>query len=415
MDAADAESTHRSHGVDEKRHEKGGGMDSRWTTSGAASGGQEEGERQRDDDGRFHGRQQQLYQHSLQMRQAMAPPSQKEHASQGVLSRRSGRPFRKRGKLALFRESYHANASGRATSLRLASTGFREAVAVTERPSNVSIDCAGAQLQHEEHVTTVVGARTLANAASAAAAIADDDHDFDPGDFSFSTTSVSQCHVLQASLLYQPCHPASSITRVLSSETYLRRLFVTASLAHVLSLDAFLPRSMPMKRNVSSRVAGKEGGWGEEGDGEGEGAWCGGEHGNGLAGGGKGRKGHCEAGRSNTRGIHNNSGGENIKVAADAIAAATHDSSGSFKIVLPATLIDPGGQPWTMTYVTTTQQNLHSGRLVDGWETFCSANRLRIGDEVDFTRVEAHEREGGRLGKEAVARVVVRKKHCRNK
>jgi hypothetical protein len=94
---------------------------------------------------------------------------------------------------------------------------------------------------------------------------------------------------------------------------------------------------------------------------------------------------------------------------------ATHDSSGSFKIALSVTIIDSAGQHWRMAYVTTTRDNLHSGRLVEGWETFCSANGLRIGDEVEFTRLEAHEQEGGQHGKEVLARVVVKKKHCRRR
>ena len=49
------------------------------------------------------------------------------------------------------------------------------------------------------------------------------------------------------------------MTRIISSETYLRRLFVTSALAHVLSLDACLPRAMPVKRKVSSRVNGAGG------------------------------------------------------------------------------------------------------------------------------------------------------------
>lgn len=94
---------------------------------------------------------------------------------------------------------------------------------------------------------------------------------------------------------------------------------------------------------------------------------------------------------------------------------AAHDSSGSFKRVLPVTLIDSAGQIWSMTYLTTTRDNLHSGRLVDGWETFCVANRLRIGDEVEFTMVDAQEQGEKWHGKEVVARVAVHKKDCRNR
>lgn len=41
----------------------------------------------------------------------------------------------------------------------------------------------------------------------------------------------------------------------------------------------------------------------------------------------------------------------------------------------------------------------------------CCANRLRIGDEVDLTRVEAFESQHERHGREAIARVSVRKKY----
>lgn len=45
---------------------------------------------------------------------------------------------------------------------------------------------------------------------------------------------------------------ASSVTRLIFSETYLRRLFVTPSLSHVLSLDACLPRTIREKINSPS-------------------------------------------------------------------------------------------------------------------------------------------------------------------
>jgi len=51
---------------------------------------------------------------------------------------------------------------------------------------------------------------------------------------------------------------ASSVARLLSSETHLRRLFVTSTLAHVLSLDACLPRTMHVKREASTRASVRE-------------------------------------------------------------------------------------------------------------------------------------------------------------
>ena len=127
------------------------------------------------------------------------------------------------------------------------------------------------------------------------------------------------------------CPQARSTTRAISSETYLRRLFVTASLAQVLSLDACLPRCMPMRRNVCSRAASKGGGSGEEHEGQREeGAGCGAAQGAGWAGEASGEQ-------------------------------------GLFKRSLPVTLIDSVGQHWSMTYLPATPDNLHSGRLVDGW------------------------------------------------
>ena len=86
------------------------------------------------------------------------------------------------------------------------------------------------------------------------------------------------------------------------------------------------------------------------------------------------------------------------------------------------TLIDSADRRWSVTYVTNRRDNLLSGRLADGWEAFCSAHKLKIGDEVEFTRVEAaaaqeqvqHGRNHGQ-GKEAIARVTVRKKRERNR
>jgi len=83
-----------------------------------------------------------------------------------------------------------------------------------------------------------------------------------------------------------------------------------------------------------------------------------------------------------------------------------------FTKIFPVTLIDSVGQRWSVKYVTTRRDNLHSGRLADGWEKFCRANRLGVGDSVEFTRLEAHELSfhGLEHGKEAVARVVACKK-----
>lgn len=80
---------------------------------------------------------------------------------------------------------------------------------------------------------------------------------------------------------------------------------------------------------------------------------------------------------------------------------------------LPVTLIDSAGQFWSMTYMPNRPGNLHFGRLVEGWETFCSANGLRIG--VEFTRGLVHEHETRWHGKELVAWVVVLKKHHRDR
>ena len=155
---------------------------------------------------------------------------------------------------------------------------------------------------------------------------------------------------------------------------------------------------------ISSRAASKEAGCDDEQkDQRQEGAGCGAVPGEGE----KAERGYID-------GIHSNSAENNKHIAAN-LVAATRDSSGSFKIALPVTLIDSAGQVWSMKYVTNTRDNLHSGRLVEGWETFCGANGLRIGDTIEFTRVEALEQEPGRHGMELVARVVVLKKHCRNR
>ena len=254
--------------------------------------------------------------------------------------------------------------------------------------------------------------------AAAATAVA-----IDAGDVSFSANPASSSLPSQPPRLLPRLPPRASIparstTRVLSSETYLRRLFVTASLAHVLSVDACLPRSMSRRRKIYPRAASKGGGWGGEHEGQRlEGAGCGTGQAAGLAregGGGQGWGRHEEAVRRDIGGIHSNSAETNRHVATTRIDA-THVSSELFKRSLPVTLIDSAGQLWSMTYLPSKPDNLHSGRLVDGWETFCSANGLRIGDAVEFTRVEAHEQEPRWHGKELVARVVVLKKDRRNR
>ena len=395
-----------------------------------------------DEDRHFHAEQQ----HSLQARLTTVPlPLQEEPtAPLRVPSRRPGRPFRKRERRHLSHESCHASASGRADLLRLASAGLEEeaaSAAATGRARDVANLWTAARMQQapphgtRQHWTAVAGTCAPSVAASGArdAAAATASAATAPA-VAFSATTASssppspRCERRQP-LFYPPCLRACSITRVLSSETYLRRLFVTASLAHVLSLDACLPRSLPTRRKVSSRAAGRGGGWGAEEEGERAGCGSGprappGTGRAGDAGGGaQGWGGQGEAGRDDVGAIRSSSNDEGAEPAANAatvaaaaiVIGAAHDSSVSFKRLIPVTLIDSAGQLWSMTYVTTTRDNLHSGRLVDGWEKFCFANGLRIGDVVEFTRVEAHEEEGGRCDKEAVAKVIVHKKRCRNR
>lgn len=412
MDAADAEKEQRLHREKEKRRE-----------DNSAVGGQEgeeegERERQRDADHRFHGEQEQLHLDAFPMHHKMALPAQEELTIHRFPSRWPDRPFRKRERRFLCPERYHANHSGRPGLLRLATAGMGEAPDVTGRPSNYANDRNFPQMPKEprrsaqQHGPAVPGALAAVAAAVAAAAA-------DSGDAIYSAppspSSTPSHHQRRHPLLDQPCDLARSTTRVISSETYLRRLFVTASLAHVLSLDACLPRSMPTRRAISSRASSKEAGRDEEQEKQSnEEAGCGALQGVGWARDASGRRGwggHDEAGRGYIDGIHSNIAENNQHTAANLIDA-THDSSGSFKIALPVSIIDSAGQHWRMTYVTTTRNNLQSGRLVEGWETFCSANGLRIGDEIEFTRLEAHEHDGGQHGKEVAARVVVHKKHC---
>lgn len=308
-----------------------------------------------------------------------------------VPSRRPGRQFRKRERCIPFRESCHAFFSVRQDQLGQEAIGLGKVAAIIGRPSNVAIDWNLTERQQEEHGTAVAGAH-----ASAAV----------PGDVAFSTNSASSSPPSHRQRgLYPSRLNERSTIRVISSETYLRRLFVTASLAHVLSLDTCLPRSVPIRRKVSSRSASEEGEWNE---GRGEKAT--------LAGNAcsvQGWGGHDEAGRGDIR--SNSSAESSRSAAASLIAAAEQHGSTFFKKIFPVTLIDSAGKLWSMMYVTASRDNLHSGRLVDGWETFCCANNLRIGDKVEFTRVESREQESWRLGKEAVARVIVRKQCVRNK
>ena len=201
----------------------------------------------------------------------------------------------------------------------------------------------------------------------------------------------------QSSFLRAPSL-ASSVTRLISSETYLRRLFVTASLAHVLSLDACLPRTVPVMRKASSRVKGA-GGRDEEYNGEEERGVQYGEQQDGAAGG----TDDADANNADNKKPRN--------------AAIVPRCGGPFTVAFPVTLIDSAGLRWSIEYVTTRRDNLHSGRLADGWEKFCSANGLRIGDSVEFSRLKAHELslQGVKHGKEAIAKVVACKKKLRNK
>ena len=77
------------------------------------------------------------------------------------------------------------------------------------------------------------------------------------------------------------------------------------------------------------------------------------------------------------------------------------------------TLVDSTGQRWSVKDVTARRDNLLSGRLADGWEKFCSANALKVGDLIEFTRLEAQELmsfQGVKHGREAIAKVVAYKK-----
>ena len=184
----------------------------------------------------------------------------------------------------------------------------------------------------------------------------------------------------------------NSVTRLISSETYLRRLFVTASLSHVLSLDACLPRTMHERRKASRRIKGagdQEEEYKEEEEDAGD---VYGEQQDGAAG-----------GISDADANINN----NTETQQALNAAIVPPYSEPFAKTFPVTLIDSAGQRWSVKYMTTRRDNPHSGSLADGWDKFCSANRLKVGDLAEFTRLEAHELSlnGVRHGKDAIAKV----------
>lgn len=346
MDTANAEKEQRLHREKEKRGEDNSAV--------GCQEGEEEGERERlrEADHRFHGEQEQLHHDAFRVHQKMALPAQEELTIHRFPPRRADRPFRKRERRFLCPERYHANHSGRPGLLRLATAGMGEAPDVTGRPSNDANDRNFPQMPKEtrrnaqQHGPTVAGALAAVAAAVAAAAA-------DSGDAIYSAppspSSMPSHHQRRHPLLDQPCDLARSTTRVISSETYLRRLFVTASLAHVLSLDACLPRSMPTRRAISSRAASKEAGRDEEQEEQSfEEAGCGALQGAGWARDASDRQGwggHDEAERGYIDGIHSNSTKNNKQTAANLIDA-THESSGSFKIAFPVTLIDSAGRHW---------------------------------------------------------------------
>ena len=180
---------------------------------------------------------------------------------------------------------------------------------------------------------------------------------------------------------------------------------------------------MPAKREASARVSfrgafGRERGW----NGHEKTDRCGGqedgevERGN-IAAAGINNNSDVEKGNVAAAGINNNDNDDNVKKERNENekplnAPGMPYDTVPFTRIFPVTLIDSAGQRWTVKYVTTRRDNLHSGRLADGWEKFCRANRLGVGDSVEFTRLEAHELSfhGLEHGKEAVARVVACKK-----
>lgn len=164
---------------------------------------------------------------------------------------------------------------------------------------------------------------------------------------------------------------------------------------------------MRAEREMSARVFvkgafGRERGWnGQDGADR-----CGGQHDGDVE-----RRNVAAAGiNNNDDGDANNENEEPLN-AAEVAADMPYDSL-PFTKVFPVTLIDSAAQRWNVKYVTTRRDNLHSGRLADGWEKFYRANGLSVGDSVEFTRLRARELSfnGLRHGKEAVAREVVCKK-----
>ena len=307
-------------------------------------------------------------------------------------SRRPVRPFRKRGRYVVHSsDGRHVDPSGRVNMLQL--------------------DAAAAAAAALSSVASASGVGTFFTRQAA---------------INSSSSSLSAAPPRRNR--QRPFSPpasslASSATRLLSSETYLRRLFVTSALAHVLSLDACLPRTMPAKREASARVSfrgafGRERGW----NGHEKTDRCGGqedgdvERGN-VAAAGINHIDDVERANIAASGINNNDNDDNVKKERNENekplnAPGMPYDTVPFTRIFPVTLIDSAGQRWTVKYVTTRRDNLHSGRLADGWEKFCRANRLRVGDSVEFTRLESHELSfyGLEHGREAVARVVAYKK-----
>ena len=327
----------------------------------------------------------------------------------GQPSRRPVRPFRKRKRYVFDSSSddRHFNPSGRASMIHFDAGDAAAAAATTTAGAAAAAAAAAA-------------ATATATAAAAAAALPSDAAASPVGTFhTRENTITTSLASLSSSLSSEPrrenrrhsrppaSSPASSATRLLSSETYLRRLFVTSALAHVLSLDACLPRTMRANREASVRVSVREAtgrgrGWSVQ-----EEAGLCGEQQHGA------ERGNVAAAMS----ISNNNdghdaGGKGSQMQQLLLAVDEPYNSVSFTKVFPVTLIDDAGQRWNVKYVTTRRDNLHSGRLVDGWEKFCRASRLRIGDSVEFTRLETHELSfhGLEHGKEAFARVVACKK-----
>ena len=392
-----------------------------------------------DYDCHVHSEQQQHHQQHQQQQQ-----NQKQHQfsktssahtfPRGVPLRRPGRPPRK---------SVHVNTSSGAELLRLASAGLGELTAATERAraeaTSHNVDHYRAA-KEDKRLSWDAQQGTNASAASSAPAFpaslsapsfpasssalsfpasssapAFPASSSDPAFASASASSAfARRRYVRPALSHPPSFLCNSTTRLLSSETYLRRLFVTASLAHVLSLDECIPRRiLPALRAASSRASnGGRGG----GDGQREGRE---EE--------AGKRDKRDEERGGEQGEKRWNGDDDTgpgwkKTEDEAPATTTKQGTGPFQKVFPVTLIDSADRRWSVTYVTNRRANLLSGRLADGWESFCSAHKLKIGDEVEFTRVEAaaaqeqvqHGRNHGQ-GKEAIARVTVRKKRERNR